>query len=63
MGPNGHRGINKAWLNNIILLRRKNKHLDNYNHALCNDNIEETSFHLFFHCPSSVGPLELSDTV
>jgi hypothetical protein len=40
-------------LNTRNLLKRKNRHLDDYNCVLCNTNTEETCFHLFFTCPFS----------
>jgi hypothetical protein len=36
-----------------ILRRKKQKLRDNYNCVLCNNNTEETAFHLFFSCPFS----------
>lgn len=41
-------------LNTRNLLRRKNRHLEDYNCVLCNMLTEETSFHLFFTCPFTV---------
>lgn len=40
-------------LNTRNMLRRKNRHLDDYNCVFCNSE-EETCFHLFFTCPFSV---------
>ena len=40
-------------MNTRGLLRRKNKHLDDYTCVLCNTGHEETCFHLFFECPFS----------
>ena len=42
-------------LNTRKLLRRRNFNIvdNNYNCALCNDNVEETAFHLFFSCTFS----------
>lgn len=44
----------KDRLNTRNLLRRKHMHLDDYNCAICNASIEETSMHLFFECPFSL---------
>ena len=42
-------------LNTRNLPRRRNFNIvdNNYNCALCNDNVEETAFHLFFSCTFS----------
>ena len=42
-------------LNTRNILKRKKRKLegDNYNCVLCNRNMEETAFHLFFGCPFS----------
>jgi hypothetical protein len=42
-------------LNTRNLLRRRNFHIEgnNFNCVLCNGNIEETAFHLFFSCTFS----------
>lgn len=40
-------------LNTRNMLRRKNRHLDDYNCVFCNSE-EETCFHLFFTCPFGI---------
>lgn len=40
-------------LNTRNMLKRKNRHLNDYNCVLCNSNSEGTCFHLFFSCPFS----------
>ncbi|GJN24109.1 hypothetical protein PR202_gb11827 [Eleusine coracana subsp. coracana] len=37
-------------INTRNLLRRKNRTLESYSCALCDQNMEETLFHLFFEC-------------
>uniref|UniRef100_A0A0A9BWZ5 Reverse transcriptase zinc-binding domain-containing protein n=1 Tax=Arundo donax TaxID=35708 RepID=A0A0A9BWZ5_ARUDO len=47
--------IFKDSLNSRSLLRRRNYKLegDDYSCVLCNLNLEETTYHLFFECPFS----------
>jgi len=41
----------KDRLSTRNILRRKNLHLESYNCELCNQGVEESSEHLFIHCP------------
>lgn len=41
----------KDRLSTRNILKRKNMHLDDFNCELCNMRVEETSEHLFLHCP------------
>jgi hypothetical protein len=41
----------KDRLSTRNILRRKHMHIDNYNCVLCNQGTEETTEHVFLHCP------------